>query len=228
LALAAVVAASLASALAAAALGAGQKPGGKVGEEPAYELMGSDCEAEGSSFEDTVIQHDIFNSGFNIRAPFDGVVTEWTVQLGYEPPKPIPLTLSVANQVGESNNFEIKSQTAAAQVKKGANVFQSRLPIFKGELIALSSVGEGPMPYCQTDHPAYNNVWSAGKSSKLGETVKFVLLTGYAPVKAKVEEDRDHDGFGDVTQDRCPRNAKRHKRPCRKPAPADRPGGHRG
>lgn len=222
--LAGLAAALLALAFAAAATGADQKPGGKVGEEPAFELMGSDCEATGSNFANTVIQHDIFNSGFWIRAPFNGVVSEWTVQLAYEPPQPIPLVLGVANQIGETNNIEIKSQSAPGRVDKGSNVFQSRLQIFKGELIALSSVGEGTIPYCETNHPAYNNIWNAGKSSKVGETLNFYLSTGYAPVKAKVEEDRDRDGFGDVTQDRCPRNAKRHKRPCRPPVGDQRPG----
>lgn len=223
LALVAAVAALLALAFAAAALGAGD--GTKAGEpeESNYAPMGSECEATESSITSTVFQDEISGLVFYTRAPYNGVVTQWVVRIGYAT-QPIPLALSVINQIGESDQFEVKAQTAPSAADKGETVVKARLPIVKGEALALTSVGEGAMPVCNTNHPAYDNVWSTARSMKTGESEKFFREGGFVPMEAQVERDADRDGFGDATQDRCPRNAKRHKRPCARPA---KPARHR-
>ena len=223
LALVSPVAALLALVLAAAALGAGEGPKKGEEEERDYAPMGSECEATESSFASTVFQDEISGLTFYTRAPYNGVVTQWVVRIGYAT-KPIPLALSVINQIGESDQFEVKAQTAPSPADKGETLVKARLPIFKGEALALTSIGEGAMPICETNHPVLDNVWSAGRSMKTGESEKFFREGGFVPVEAQVERDQDRDGFGDATQDRCPRNAKRHARPCRKPAEPRRVG----
>jgi len=223
LALAGLAVALLALAFAAAALGAGEGPKKGEEEERNYVPMGSECEATESSFASTVFQDEISGLTFYTRAPYNGVVTQWVVRIGYAT-KPIPLALSVINEIGESDQFEVKAQTAPSPADKGETLVKARLPIFKGEALALTSIGEGAMPICETNHPVLDNVWSAGRSMKTGESEKFFREGGFVPVEAQVERDQDRDGFGDATQDQCPRVAKRHKRPCRKPAQAQRPG----
>src|SRR5690242_13051744 len=89
LALAAAIVALLALVLAAGALAA-KAGSGETEEESNYAPMGSECEATEASIADTVFQDEISGLVFYTRAPYDGVVTQWTVRIGYAT-KPIQL-----------------------------------------------------------------------------------------------------------------------------------------
>jgi hypothetical protein len=191
---AAVLTALLALVLAAGALGAGSRG---VNEEPNVATMGSSCEASEGSVADTIFQDEISDGRFEARAPFNGVVTQWIVRLGYTS-GPFQLSLSVINQLGESIYYEVKAQTAPATIDKPVTVIHAHLPIYKGEALALTSVGEGPMPICGTQHPASNNVRGAGRSMKSGESLKFLREGGLVPFEARIQPGTARDRSGQL------------------------------
>jgi hypothetical protein len=182
-AIAAVFMALLVLVLAAGALGAGSRG---ANEEPNFATMGSGCEASEGSVTDTIFQDEISDGRYDTRAPFNGVVTRWVVRLGYTS-KPFQLALSVINRLGDSIYFEVKAQTAPATIDQPVTVIQAHLPIYKGEALALTSVGDGPMPICSTQHPVSNNIRTASRSMKSGESFKFFRQGGLVPVEARIQ-----------------------------------------
>jgi hypothetical protein len=88
-------------------------------------------------------------SVFFAEAPHGGLLTRWIVTIGYDT-KPFLLKLSVAGKVGDRHRYYIAQQTEPKMVKRGVNVFHTRLWIVKGETIALASVGNDKIPYCST------------------------------------------------------------------------------
>src|SRR5436190_14626273 len=120
-------------------------------------VIGSPCAAEGASPSQggTILplslgtNHNNQHSVFFAEAPHGGLLTTWVVNIGYET-KPFLLKLSVAGKVGDRHRYYIAQQTEPKMVKRGVNVFHTRLWIVKGETIALASVGNDKIPYCST------------------------------------------------------------------------------
>jgi hypothetical protein len=184
------------------------------GQEPREIQMGSECTGTSQGPADTVFQGEMTSLTFWERAPFDGVVTQWTVRIGYPTVEPSHFALSVLGQVAESKRYVVEEQSPTVTAKTGETVTKTRLPIYKGERVALTSAEGTGMPICETTHPVLDNVGSAGRALKKGETATFIQLGEMVPVEAIIEEDRDRDGYGDVTQDRCPRSPRVHARRC--------------
>jgi hypothetical protein len=120
-------------------------------------IIGSPCAATGASPAEggTILplslgtNHNNRAEAFFAEAPHGGLLTSWTVVIGYET-KPFLLKLSVAGKVGDRHRYYIAQQTEPKMVKRGVNVFHTRLWIVKGETIALASVGGDRIPYCST------------------------------------------------------------------------------
>lgn len=144
-----------------------------------------------------------------VKAPFDGVVTHWQVQWAGGPIRLIvvrgdlkPGARSILARVGGSAEREVSSSARQD--------FRTRLSIRRGDAVGLQlSVGAyGNAPYSQG---TWLEQWSPPlgaerRPSDSGSDHNYEML-----YNATIERDRDGDGFGDVTQDRCPRDPRRQK-----------------
>jgi hypothetical protein len=137
-----------------------------------------------------------------IKAPFDGVVTRWQVQGAGG-----PIRLIVARgdvRAGGRSSLE-RVQGSAEQVVRSTQrqTFRTRLKIRKGDVVGLQfSVGAfGSAPYSEG---TWLEIWipPLGLERQRAEdsgSRDYELL-----YNAVIERDADRDGFGDVTQDKCP------------------------
>lgn len=137
-----------------------------------------------------------------VSVPPEGskVITHWRVQ-GEPGLKPIPQRLVAFEQVGEEDDREV-GESALETVVGGANEFAARLPIPEYGHVGLR--GPTGTLLCEaSDHLAgiVEGPWG------VGETRHFKIQFGGVPVTATVEPDHDGDGYGDLTQDRCPWDA---------------------
>lgn len=143
-----------------------------------------------------------------VTAPFDGVVTGWQVRGAHGPIRLVvlrgdirPGDLSTLKRVQASAERDVRSETRQR--------FRTHLKIQKGDTVGLQlSIGAyGNAPYSQG---ASLEIWlpplgAESRPSESDSSPDYELLYG-----ALIERDRDGDGFGDITEDRCPRNPRRH------------------
>jgi hypothetical protein len=147
-----------------------------------------------------------------ITAPASGVVTRWKVNSGIE--GSFPQQLKVLRQAGNAKTFLTVAESAAATVIKGQNSFETHIPVQAGDRFGLASVGTSALLWCSTAVAA-NEMGILASNVGVGSTNEFPPAPGMvAPVSATIEPDADNDGFGDETQDKCPRSAAIQLVPC--------------
>lgn len=141
--------------------------------------------------------------GIPAPAPTDGVVTGWAVHVGSVDGR-FEQHLQVFRRLdGPVNRFLAVAESSPRMVPSNSREsFKTRIPVKSGDLFALrgrvetfhcremfgvtSALHEGPTP--------------------VGSTYEFSTETGLGvPLEAFIEPDMDGDGYGDLTQDRCPR-----------------------
>src|SRR4051794_21248728 len=160
-------------------------------------LIGSPCAAAGASPSQggTILplslgtNHNNQHQVYFAEAPHGGLLTRWTVDIGYET-KPFLLKLSVAGKVGDRHRYYIAQQTEPKMVKRGLNVFYTRMWIVKGETIALASVGDDKIPFCSTTS-AHDAVGISHKGLDRDESGSFGPALGrfMIPADAVLEPD---------------------------------------
>jgi hypothetical protein len=134
-------------------------------------------------------------------APSDGVVVRWRVKAGQSAPGVALRTLrpSAAGSYVSTGSSDPKTAPV------GTSVFDTRLPVKAGDIIAADSGGGARIFAVSTtyDVQAFNPPLFGGppNSKQAGRE----LL-----VNADIEPDADGDGYGDETQDLCPTDASRH------------------
>jgi hypothetical protein len=135
-----------------------------------------------------------------------GVVTSWTIVV----PSTIGATVKLKTlHEGPADTYTIQRSSEVGKLATtGANTFASRIPVAAGDSIALFAVTTSTTPCVFATGQAGDQFGSFIVSSEpaTGDSVVFSSFsTGYrVNVSATVEPDADGDGFGDVTQDRCP------------------------
>jgi hypothetical protein len=141
--------------------------------------------------------------GIPAPAPIDGVLTGWAVHVGPDRGR-FEQRVQVFRRVdGPLNRFLAVAESGPRMVPTNSKeAFKTRIPVEAGDFFALrgtvetflcrgmsrstSALHEGPTP--------------------IGSTYEFKAETGLGvPLEVFVEEDGDGDGYGDETQDRCPR-----------------------
>lgn len=204
-ALATLIAAVIPAAATAARDGAGD---GSV-------VIGSPCAADfdlgPSSGAETILPIDVAADGGLASAPFNGVITSWSSNIGYAT-SPFPQRLMVAGQIADPEVFAMLAPGQVQTLKTGLNTFDARLSIRTGETIAISSVGGKGSPICSTNS---DDDVTATTFSELepGDQAQFAQIANQqVPASAVVEQDADGDGYGDDTQDACRRSARSHKK----------------
>jgi hypothetical protein len=133
-------------------------------------------------------------------APSDGVVVRWRVKAGQSAPGVALRTLRPSGAGSYVSTGSSDPETAPV----GTSVFDTRLPVKAGDIIAADSGGGARIFAVSTtyDVRAFNPPLFGGppNSDQAGRE----LL-----VNADIEPDADGDGYGDETQDLCPTDASR-------------------
>ena len=134
------------------------------------------------------------------------VITSWRVQVGPGTP-PLAQRLEVYRILNEEQDYRKEAESATEVVREGLNVFPTRIPVnsFTGY---LGLYGPSGTLVC-------NAVPGVGGSfegaAALGEARRVKGEIGFGvPLMVTVEDDRDDDGYGDETQDKCPKSADHH------------------
>lgn len=137
-----------------------------------------------------------------LTAPASGVVTRWKVNSGIE--GSFPQQLKVMRQTGNAKTFLTVAESLPGTVVKGQNSFEARIPIQAGDRVGVGS--SVAILYCVTV-PGDEFGYIPGNAAA-GSTNEVTASKGaIAAISATVEPDADNDGFGDETQDKCPRSA---------------------
>jgi hypothetical protein len=134
----------------------------------------------------------------NVPPEGKSVITGWRVQVG-PGIGPLQQQLVVSHQVGEEEDLRV-GESAVQTVVAGSNEFAARIPVSEYDHIGLR--GSEETLICHKEMNVAGRVkgdWASG------ETRHFEVLAHVGvPVVARVESDRDKDGYGDQTQDGCP------------------------
>ncbi len=131
------------------------------------------------------------------------VITSWRVQAGPGTP-PLALRLELYRILNEEQDYRKEAESATETVREGLNVFPVRIPV-KSFTGYLGLYGPSGSLVC-------NSLPGVGGSfegaAALGEVRRVKAEIGFGvPLMVTVEDDRDADGYGDDTQDRCPKSA---------------------
>ncbi|HWA54173.1 MAG TPA: hypothetical protein VG816_08380 [Solirubrobacterales bacterium] len=173
--------------------------------------MGDECAGNTASGTYTLVPETHASGGtLPLAAPSGGVVTAWKVNSAY--PTPVLEAMGVFRPI-DTGKFELVGESNEVTVSSGTNVFATRLPIETGDRIGLLPVEEESPLYCATGDNG-DHTWS--RPGSIGIGAPHVFSAGVdvrVPLISTIEPDRDGDGYGDETQDRCPQSAAYHD-PC--------------
>jgi hypothetical protein len=131
------------------------------------------------------------------------VITSWSVHVATGLGS-LPQRLEVYRVLNEERDFRKEAAGATEIVREGGNRFATRIPVdsFTGYLALYGP--SGTFACSLQPHPA----GSFEGSANIGETRKIESVSGLGvPLTVTVEDDKDKDGYGDETQDRCPQSA---------------------
>jgi len=177
-----------------------------VSSAPAATEVGDNCTAAstlGGNFTAFQAKKGGGNS-LHITAPTAGVVTQWKVASKIL--AEFPEQLKVLRPTG-GKNFLTVAESSSGTVFPGQNVFETRIPVEAGDVFAASSGIANPIVYCPSadgnDEMGYSPT-----NVTVGSTNEFLNAANIRiPLVAVIEADADNDGYGDETQDKCPRSA---------------------
>lgn len=187
----AIVAAALAVSLLAA-------PGASAATE-----IGDNCTAEGTLGAVTQLQiASAPGAALPLTAPSSGIVTQWKITTKI--PVEYPQQLRIFR--GSGKTFQTIAQSSIGTVRNGLNVFETRIPIQAGDRVGVFAPAPFPTFYCTSSNPADILGYFPGDAA-VGTTNEYTEAASIkSPISAVIEPDADNDGFGDETQDKCPRS----------------------
>lgn len=150
-------------------------------------------------------------SSLPLTAPSDGIITSWTVRVapGF-PVETAPARVKLLRPAATPNTFRVVSESADAGAGIPAFTQDTRIAVQAGDRLGLyRSGGEGTLA-CSSDNEgdllgAYKGDAINGLEWAFAPVAKFRL-----PVSAKIEPDKDGDGYGDESQDACPKSPDHH------------------
>jgi hypothetical protein len=173
--------------------------------------VGDECTANEAAAQFTLVPEAHVPSGpLPLAAPSAGVVTAWKVKSEY--PDPVPEVMAAFRPAG-TGKFQVVGESNEESAGPGLNVFPTRIPVQAGDRLGLTPVGTGSPLICATTETG-DHTWSLPGSVGVGSTHQFAAgVFVRVPLVAVIEPDRDGDGYGDETQDKCPQSAA-YQGPC--------------
>lgn len=171
----------------------------------AAENAGWSCTANDSEANWTLLASG--SSGFPMMPsiPPEGpkVITGWRVQIG-PGIGPIAQRLEVFEIQNEKSEYKKIGESATETLVEGTNSFATRIPVTEGDSVGL--YGPVKTVFCGKESGAISSLYEGSVAT--GEIKVFTAESEVGtPVTVTVEDDRDNDGYGDETQDRCPTSA---------------------
>jgi hypothetical protein len=137
--------------------------------------------------------------------PTDGVITAFSTKANANPGNQIRMVL-FGSPTGSSYPVAAKSSFRALIVST-VNTFEVRVPVRAGWLLGAGFLGTATA--CVNSGTAEDRISlvNAGDVDTDSSVTLAPLTIGLVDIAAVVEPDVDGDGFGDVSQDRCPVSA---------------------
>jgi hypothetical protein len=169
--------------------------------------VGEPCTATGTEANRTLLVFNVTTAQPVVPEEPAQVITSWQVRVGTGL-APHPQRLEVYRVLNEEQDYRKEAESATVTVSGGLNVFPARIPVssYTGYLALYGP--DGGTFVCD---PAPQLAGGFEGAAALGETKRVSTSIGLGvPLTATVEEDRDGDGYGDETQDKCLENAALH------------------
>jgi hypothetical protein len=137
-----------------------------------------------------------------ITAPSTGIITQATLTL---PVSGIQVVLKTLRPTGNLDEYVVAAQSAGFITSVGTVSYPVRVPVTGGDLLGMS--GSSGALVCNTGDAA-DIVATVAVNPAVGVPATYTPTTSRAiAMVATVEADVDNDGYGDVTQDKCPQSA---------------------
>ncbi|HEY5977908.1 MAG TPA: hypothetical protein VIT85_08630 [Solirubrobacterales bacterium] len=163
-------------------------------------VVGDDCVADSITGEATLVE--LANgSGRQVAVPANGIITRWQVQ-GIPEFGGIPQWMKILRPTGAANFFRAIDEEVG--VIDGTSSYPTRIPVQAGDRIGLAS--DEATFICKSQAGSETGFFE-GNLPVGAETIFNAAPGTGVPVMATVEPDADNDGYGDETQDLCPRSA---------------------
>ncbi|WP_134741749.1 hypothetical protein [Nocardioides sp. 503] len=165
------------------------------------------------------------SSASRYRVPSNGVITGWqfgTPTVGA--PTTVGFRLGRASGSGSDTTYSVVGASADVPVTSGVKVARAvRIRARAGDMLGLYVAGPLESSRCArgTGSPDDTALYVAGNLTSGPATDPAAFAGFQLAVAATLEPDADADGYGDVSQDRCPTEARTHAA-C--PAPQTRAG----
>jgi hypothetical protein len=138
-------------------------------------------------------------------APVDGVVTRWKVNSNVE--YSVVERLRVLRPTGNLNELQTIGESAEETVSKGTNAFATRIPVRAGDRFGVFGTLVDVVFCSATGNPGDEVGYFVGDGD-VGTVATYSTTTEVRiPMIAVIEPDKDGDGYGDETQDKCPQSA---------------------
>jgi hypothetical protein len=171
--------------------------------------VGNDCLANGSSSDFTLLQLEkAAGDPLPLAAPTSGVVTRWKVSSGLG--SILAENLRVFRPTGNSGEFKAIADSRTEPILPGANAFATRIPVQAGDRFGAFAASPSGALYCGTADPA-DVMGAVHFDAAVSSTQTFTPNPSFrVALSAIVEPDRDRDGYGDETQDGCPKGRHYH------------------
>lgn len=183
--------------------------GSRLLNEPAN---AAECDTPPCTFVSYIHPSDPNGDPYAGGSPVDGVITKYKVRAKpYFNGSPVRVTPRVADIMRQSpDQASARSTGTGQQVTLTANgqieEHPTRIPVARGQHLALDTVNAQVTYNAGGDKFTY--VWQpALVDGQAARQSTYYSGTGELLVQASVEPDRDRDGFGDETQDKCPSQA---------------------
>jgi hypothetical protein len=168
--------------------------------------VGDECAANEASGTFTEVPESRASNGrLPLTAPTSGVVTAWKVNSALS--EPVTEWMAAFRSTGQEGTFQVIGQSDEETANQGLNVYPARIPVQAGDRFGLVGVGNESPLFCLTGNNE-DHTWSLPYSVGPGSTHVFAAgVQVRVPLVAVIEPDRDGDGYGDETQDKCPQSA---------------------
>jgi hypothetical protein len=178
--------------------------------------------AAGSCGGNVIVQTTVETGTTSYAVPAGGgVITSWKTQTGALAGT---MKLKVVRPTGIANQYFIVGQEGPHNIAANTSPTFSagvRIPVQAGDLVGMLGTGTNCVSQ-QTGKTGYHlQVFPMGTDPAVGSTASIESNGSEAAIEmlATVEPDADHDGYGDETQDQCPKDATAQALPCPVPPP---------
>lgn len=176
--------------------------------------FGSDCAANASQPNYTLVGlAKAPGSTLPLTAPNAGVLTAWTVRV--DPSAFVEesdqLKLDVFRSQTNASKLQNIGESSEEKVVHGINSFKTRIPVQAGDRLGLYGPNSPGTLGCNTGVDG-DEMGGLHGATPLGSVNVFPPSPKFqVPVSATLEPDADGDGYGDETQDGCPKSAAYHE-----------------